>query len=129
MEFNVNDKIPLSIAAAFANTNTDLTLEGVQEVFETIKVMDIQPREEHVVEALKQGMTGKYFKLGKELTTYDICVWIRRYMNENPAYIDVDDWFKRSRGVSMEEYAEKRGIELEGLRRVQEKIYSEMYDG
>lgn len=125
--FQNEKSLELVVATAFANNNTDFGPEAIKRTIGSLKMMDIRPRQEHVEEAIKQGMTGKYYRIGKELTTYDICCWVRKYMDSEPKYLDVNDWFLRTKGITIEEYAEKGGWDIDGLRKTNEKVFNEIY--
>ena len=72
-----------SIGVSFERTNTlprDVKniVEDVDSEFEGMSTV-------HLQKAIRNGSLGCYGKTYGELTTQEICIWIRKYISENPS--------------------------------------------
>lgn len=86
---NISD----SVAVAFERTNTlPRQIEGmVQDISDEFKNVDIK----HVQKAIKRGSLGFYGKTYGEVSTQEICIWIIKYIEENPDAEPIEDKLNR----------------------------------
>lgn len=75
--------------------DTKLAFDSIIDEFSNINVL-------HIVNGIKKGSRGG-FGIVYKVTPLLMCYWIREYMKDAP-YIDVDDWFLRTRGKAMNEF-------------------------
>lgn len=86
---NISD----SVVVAFERTNTPIkNIEGiVKDVSSEFKNVDI----EHVQKAIRRGSLGFYGKTYGEISTQEICIWVIKYIEENPDAEPIEDKLKR----------------------------------
>jgi RNase P/RNase MRP subunit POP5 len=90
--------LTLSVAVAFDRTNTlPRNIEQmVKDVSSEFKNVDI----EHVQKAIRRGSLGFYGKTFGEVSTQEICIWIIKYIEENPRAEPMEQRLKRlNKGV------------------------------
>lgn len=86
-----------SILVAFERTNTlPRSIEGtVNDISTEFKDLDIQ----HIQKAIRRGSLGFYGKTYGEISTQEICIWIIKYLEENP---DAESLTRRSERLNKE---------------------------
>jgi hypothetical protein len=82
-----------SILVAFERTNTlPRSIEGtVNDISTEFKDLDIQ----HIQKAIRRGSLGFYGKTYGEVSTQEICIWIIKYIEENPDAEPLEDKLNR----------------------------------
>ena len=82
-----------SITVAFERTNsTPIGILGmVNDISTEFKNVDIG----HIQKAIRRGSLGFYGKTYGEVSTQEICIWIIKYLEENPDAEPIEDKLNR----------------------------------
>jgi hypothetical protein len=85
--------LTLSVAVAFERTNT--TPRDVEQMVKDISSEFVNVDIQHVQKAIRKGSLGFYGKTYGEVSTQEICIWIIKYIEENPDAEPLEDKLNR----------------------------------